>query len=174
MKIFQMMGLSGAGKSTVAEIVKTKLLEKGHAVAVLDGDEFRKNLCPDLGFSKAHRLENIRRMGYVAHLLAQNQVIVIIAAINPYNEMRKELAEKYLAKTIFVDCDIPTLLERDTKGLYKRAFLPIHHPDYLANLTGINADFEIPIRPDLVLNTSSESIEESSEKLLTYILKCLI
>lgn len=173
MKIFQMMGLSGAGKSTIAYEVKSKLEKKGLLIEVLDGDVFRKNLCSDLGFSQQDRFENIRRMGYVASLLAKNNIIVLISAINPYEKIRKELIEKYQAKTVLIDCDIKILSKRDTKGLYKRAFLPQNHPDHLPNLTGINDVFEMPLRPDLVLNTSLENLEESSEKLVTYILKCL-
>jgi adenylylsulfate kinase len=168
-----MMGLSGAGKSTIAYKVKTKLQEKGLMIEVLDGDVFRKHLCSDLGFSKKDRFENIRRMAYVASLLANNNVIVLISAINPYDEIRKELVEKYQAKTVFIDCDINTLSLRDTKGLYKRAFLPQTHPDHLANLTGINDVFEIPSNPDLVLNTSLENEEESTEIFVSFILKCL-
>lgn len=170
MNIFQMTGLSGAGKSTIALNVKAKLIEKGFAIEILDGDVFRKNLCSDLGFSKKDRNENIRRMGFVANLLAQNKVIVIISAINPYEEIRQELAQKYQAKTIFVECDIQTLQQRDTKGLYKRAFLPKNHPDCIHNLTGINDTFEMPISPDLVVNTASESIEESTSKVVDFIL----
>lgn len=171
MNIFQMTGLSGAGKTTIAQNVKAKLIEKGYAIEILDGDVFRKNICPDLGFSKKDRNENIRRMAFVANLLAQNKVIVIISAINPYNEIRQELTKIYQAKTIFVECDIQTLQKRDTKGLYKRAFLPKKHPESIHNLTGINDTFEIPISPDLVVNTASESIEESTSKVVDFILK---
>ena len=170
MNIFQMTGLSGAGKSTIALNVKAKLIEKGYTIEVLDGDVFRKNLCPDLGFSKEHRCENVRRMGFVANLLAQNKVIVIIAAINPYEKIRQELFEKYQAKTIFVECNIQILQQRDTKGLYKRAFLPKNHPDCIHNLTGINDTFEIPKNPDLTINTALESIDESTSKVVDFIL----
>lgn len=170
MRIFQMTGLSGAGKSTIALNVKAKLIEKGYATEVLDGDVFRKNLCPDLDFSKEHRCENVRRMGFVANLLAQNKVIVIISAINPYEEIRQELFEKYQAKTIYIECDIQTLQQRDTKGLYRRAFLPKSHPDCIHNLTGINDTFEIPKTPDLSVNTATESIDESTSKVVDFIL----
>lgn len=170
MNIFQMTGLSGAGKTTIAQNVKAKLIEKGYAIEILDGDIFRKNLCSDLGFSKKDRNENIRRMGFVANLLAQNKVIAIISAINPYDEIRQELTQKYQAKLIYVKCDMATLRKRDTKGLYERAFLPENHPDKLRNLTGVNDTFEIPENPDLVLNTSEETLEDSLKKVLDFIL----
>jgi len=171
MKIFQMTGLSGAGKTTIAQNVCKELKSRGYPIEILDGDFFRNNICKDLGFSKADRLENIRRMGFVASLLSKNGVMVIIAAINPYEEGRKELAEKYQAKTIFVDCDIQTLRKRDTKGLYKKAFLPDTHPEKIHDLSGVNDTFEIPENPDLVLDTSNDKLEESLEKIMEFILK---
>lgn len=173
MKIFQMTGLSGAGKTTIASNVKTKLIEKGYSVEVLDGDVFRKKLCPDLGFSKQDRHENIRRMGFVASLLAQHHIIVIISAINPYESVRQELAEMYQAKTVFINCDIQTLLQRDTKGLYARAFLPETHADRVNNLTGINDTYEVPVEPDLIIDTHKEEIETSVQKILKFITESL-
>lgn len=169
MKIFQMTGLSGAGKTTIAQNVKAKLIKKGYAIEVLDGDVFRKNLCPDLGFSKQDRNENIRRIGFVASILAQNNIIVLISAINPYECIRQELTEQYQAKTVFINCDIQTLLKRDTKGLYTRAFLPDNHVDKINNLTGVNDTYEAPIHPDLTINTHQEDIETSVQKILKFI-----
>ncbi|MFY7908857.1 MAG: adenylyl-sulfate kinase [Emticicia sp.] len=170
MRIFQMTGLSGAGKTTIASNVKSILIEKGYAVEVLDGDVFRRNLCPDLGFSKQDRNENIRRMGFVANLLAQNNIIVLISAINPYESVRQELVERYQAKTVFVNCEIQTLLKRDTKGLYARAFLPKNHIDKINNLTGVNDTYEVPIHPDLTIHTHQESIEASVQRILKFII----
>lgn len=168
--IFQMTGLSGAGKTTIATHVREKLLQKGYKVEVLDGDIFRKNLGNGLGFSKEDRCENIRRMGYVAHLLAQNDVVCILAAINPYEEIRNELTIKYQARTIFVSCDLQILKQRDTKGLYKRAFLPENHPDKILNLTGVNDPFDTPDTPDLLIQTDTESIDSASQKVVDFIL----
>ena len=169
MPLFQMTGLSGAGKSSIANLLKSKLLAMNLKVEIIDRDEFRKTLCADLGFSKEDRIENIKRLGFVANLLSRNKIITIIAAINPYNVARNDLKSLYDAKLIYVKCDVETLRKRDTKGLYQRAFLPENHPDKIHNLTGVNDTFEIPENPDLVIDTSEESLEESLEKVLGFI-----
>lgn len=166
-----MTGLSGAGKSTLANLLKDRLLAMNNKVEIIDGDEFRKTLCADLGFSKEDRIENIKRLGFVANLLSRNEIITIIAAINPYNDARNELKTLYNAKLIYVKCDVETLRQRDTKGLYKRAFLPENHPNKINNLTGVNDTFEIPKNPDLVIDTSEECLEDSLKKVLGFILK---
>ncbi len=168
--IFQMTGLSGAGKSTLSEMVQLKLIELGYKTEIIDGDFYRKNLCKDLGFSKEDRIENIRRLGFVANILAKNKIISIIAAINPFEEIRNELKTKYGAKVIFIDCDLETLTKRDTKGLYKKALLPDNHTDKIFNLTGINDPFNVPIKPDLLISTSELSIVLASQKLIEFIL----
>ncbi len=171
MPLFQMTGLSGAGKSSIANLLKDKLLAMDLKVEIIDGDEFRKTLCADLGFSMEDRIEHIKRLGFVANILSRNEIITIIAAINPYNIARNELKERYNAKLIYVRCDVETLRKRDTKGLYQRAFLPETHPDKIHNLTGVNDTFEIPKNPDLVIDTSEETLEDSLEKILDFILK---
>ncbi|MEY4540119.1 MAG: adenylyl-sulfate kinase [Bacteroidota bacterium] len=122
MPLFQMTGLSGAGKSSIANLLKDRLLAMSLKVEIIDGDEFRKTLCSDLGFSKEDRIENIKRLGFVANLLSRNEIITVIAAINPYDVARNELKERYDAHLIYVKCDVETLRKRDTKGLYERAF----------------------------------------------------
>lgn len=171
MPLFQMIGLSGAGKSSIANLLKNRLLAMNLKVEIIDGDEFRKSLCADLGFSKDDRIENIKRLGFVANLLSRNEIITIIAAINPYNVARNELKALYNAKLIYVKCDVETLRKRDTKGLYKRAFLPENHPNKIHNLTGVNDIFEEPQNPDLVIDTSQETVEESLEKVLDFVLQ---
>jgi adenylylsulfate kinase len=171
MPLFQMTGLSGAGKSSIANLLKDRLLAINIKVEIIDGDEFRKTLCADLGFSKEDRIENIKRLGFVANLLSRNEIITIIAAINPYNLARNELKERYDAKLIYVKCDVETLRQRDTKGLYERAFLPENHPDKIHNLTGVNDTFETPENPDLVIDTSEENLEDSLRKVLDFILQ---
>ncbi len=173
MVLLQMTGLSGAGKTTISGHVKEHLQQIGYKVELIDGDVFRKTLCKDLGFSKEDRCENIRRMGFVADILTRNNIIVIIAAINPYEEVRRELREKYGAKTIWVSCAIETLKQRDTKGLYRRAFLPENDPEKINNLTGVNDVFEIPENADLVLDTAQESVAQSVQKVINFILKTL-
>jgi adenylylsulfate kinase len=174
MLIVQMTGLSGAGKSSLARAVQQQLRDAGFLVEILDGDEYRKNLCPDLGFSTADRQENIRRLGFVAHVLARNRVVALIAAINPYENARQALQQAYPnVRTVWVNCPLEVLRQRDTKGLYRRAALPDSHPDKLSNLTGVNDPFEPPQTPDLVLNTHEETLEQSAKRLLEFVLKSL-
>jgi len=168
--IIQLCGLSGAGKSTLAGMVKQQLQATGIATEVIDGDDYRNMLCRDLGFSKADRCENIRRLGFVANKLSVHGIVVIISAINPYNEIRAELASSYAnVHTVFIDCTIPVLTKRDTKGLYKRAMLPDGHPDKLCNLTGVNDPFDIPSSPDLHIRTSHRKKETCAAELFSFI-----
>lgn len=171
MLFVQMTGLSGSGKSTIAYGVKNLLENKGFRIEVIDGDYFRRSLFKELGYSKADREENIRRLGIICNLLVTNDVITILAAINPYESIRNELKIKYKSvKTVWINCDLKTLIERDTKGLYARAMLPQTHPQHLPNLTGINDPYEIPDCPDLQINTGKEDILESTNKLSDFIL----
>jgi adenylylsulfate kinase len=170
MLFIQLTGLSGAGKSTIAGGVKKLLETSGLRVEVVDGDIYRKKLCPDLGFSKEDRNENIRRLGFVSNKFAANGIISILAAINPYEEIRKELSLfGPHVRTVWIDCDLDTLIERDPKQLYKKAMLPDDHPDKIYNLTGVNDPYEPPENPDLVINTANESEEVSIRMLFDYI-----
>src|SRR5271156_1890659 len=111
-------GLSGAGKSTLGNLVAEELRARGHRVEVLDGDEIRTNLSKGLGFSKEDRDTNIRRIGYVAKLLARNGVIAITAAISPYREIRDEVRKSHdRFVEVYVKCSLDKLVERDVKGL---------------------------------------------------------
>jgi adenylylsulfate kinase len=168
--IIQLCGLSGAGKSTLARTVETMLKRKSYAVEVIDGDEYRKTLCYGLSFSKNDRLENMRRMAFVAGQLSKHGIIAIICAINPYEEMRKEVTATYPhTKLIHVDCSIETLKIRDTKGLYRKAFLPSGHPEKIQNLTGINDHFDIPADPDLYVNTDVQTIDDCAGVIARFI-----
>tara|TARA_A100001515_G_C4583714_1_gene213818 strand:+ start:714 stop:1445 length:732 start_codon:yes stop_codon:yes gene_type:complete len=170
----QMTGLSGSGKTTIARLVQQRLRKKGLQVEVIDGDEYRAGICQDLGFSKEDRNTNIKRLGFVSKVLARNGVISIISAINPYDEVRKELNQlEDNFKTVYISCDLKTLKQRDTKGLYRKALLPDGHPEKIYNFTGISDPFEEPINPDLMINTSNEDIEHSSYKLENFILKAI-
>ena len=166
MLFIQLTGLSGSGKSTIAKGVKELLKSNDMHVEVIDGDIYRKKLCPDLGFSKEDRHENIRRLGFVSNKFAVNGIVSILAAINPYEEIRKELSMYGPhVKTVWINCDLDILIQRDTKQLYKKAMLPDDHPDKVKNLTGVNDPYESPENADLIINTGFES-EESSIKLL--------
>jgi adenylylsulfate kinase len=170
--IIQLCGLSGSGKTTLARRVQGLLRARHISLALVDGDEYRKTLCAGLGFSRADRNSNIRRLAAEAgRLLAAGHAIVLIAAINPYEDVRQEIRSSYPnVKTVFLDCSLETLVNRDTKGLYRRALLPDDHPGKISNLTGINDPFERPAGPDLVIHTDRQSVEEASRELLKFIL----
>jgi adenylylsulfate kinase len=169
--IIQFCGLSGSGKSTIAGKVKELLLEKNIQVEIIDGDEYRKVLCADLGYSREDRYTNIRRLAFVAGKLSSYNIVTIICAINPYEVIREEVRTQYTGvKTVFIDCSMEVLLERDTKGLYKKAMLPDNHPDKVHNLTGVNDPFDMPGNPDLVIRSDRESAEESAARLMEFIL----
>lgn len=166
----QMTGLSGAGKSTIANAAKPKLEALGYRVEIIDGDEYRKSLSRGLGFSKEDRNENIRRLGFVGKVLARNGVVAVMAAINPYNDIREELcANDPSCKLVHVACDIPTLCGRDPKGLYKKALLPDSDPQKIKNFTGISDPYEAPLSPDLVLNTAAQTLDESVVAFVTFV-----
>lgn len=168
--IIQFCGLSGSGKTTLASKAKEFFSKRKIDIEVIDGDEYRKFLCSDLGYSKSDRNTNIRRLAFVASKLVQYNIIPIICAINPYDEVRKEVANSYMAvKTIYIKCGLDELMKRDTKGLYSKAMLPEGHPDKVINLSGVNDPFEIPASPDLIIETDKEAISESILKLIKFI-----
>ncbi|MEO6523469.1 MAG: adenylyl-sulfate kinase [Mucilaginibacter sp.] len=169
MLIIQFTGLSGGGKTTISTRFKQLMEQQNHTVEIIDGDTYRNTLCKDLGFSKADRQENIRRLGKVAAQLAPQTSVVIIAAINPYQQVRHELKTNYGVKTVWINCDIDELLKRDTKGLYKRALLPNEHPNKIYNLTGINDTYDAPIDHDLQINTHIETLQQSVDKLMDFV-----
>src|ERR1044072_1017306 len=156
-------GLSGAGKTTLARLLEPELQKRGYKVEVLDGDLVRTNLSKGLGFSKEDRDTNIRRIGFVCHLLARNDVIAIAAAISPYREVRDELREdlKNFVE-VYVACPIPVLAERDVKGAYKKA-LAVD----IKNFAGIDDPYEAPTSPEVVVHSDLETPEESLAKILS-------
>ena len=155
-------GLSGAGKSTLANLVADELKKRGHRVEILDGDEVRTNLSKGLGFSKEDRDTNIRRIGYVCRLLARNGVIAISAAISPYREVRDEVRSGHdRFFEVFMRCSLDKLVERDVKGLYKKALA-----GEIGSFTGVSDPYEEPLSPELVLDSGLESVEQSFERLI--------
>lgn len=155
-------GLSGAGKSTIANALKPELERRGRHVELLDGDEVRTHLSKGLGFSKEDRDTNIRRIGYVAKLVSRSGGVAITAAISPYREVRDELrAQTPAFVEVFVRCPLDTLVDRDTKGLYKKAIA-----GEIANFTGVSDPYEEPLHPDVVCDTSRESLQQSLSKVI--------
>lgn len=169
MLFIQMTGLSGSGKTTLAYQAKNKLIKERYQVEVIDGDEFRRHLCSDLGFSKADRIENIRRLGRIGHHFAYSGVIAIMSAINPIQQIREELITP-ISRLVWIDCSLEIVRQRDTKGLYNRADLPVSHPGKIKNLSGYGDVFETPTRYDLRIDTSCETEEKSTQKFLHFIL----
>lgn len=159
-------GLSGAGKSTLAEYLTPILHACGKKVEILDGDEVRENLSKGLGFSKEDRDTNIRRIGFVANMLARNGVVAITAAISPYREIRDENRKRSQAPfiEIYVEAPLAVVEERDTKGLYKKARAGI-----IKQFTGISDPYEEPLKAEVTVHTGSESIEQSARKILEYL-----
>ncbi len=171
MLLVQLTGLSGSGKTTVANLVKENFAARNIQIEVIDGDEYRNTLCKGLGFSFEDRVENLRRLGFVAKLLLKHNVISIISAINPFESVRQELASySPKVRTVWLNCSVETLIERDAKGLYRKAMLPDGDPDKVYHFTGISDPYEIPKKPDLVINTDEETPEESARKLVEFIL----
>jgi sulfate adenylyltransferase/3'-phosphoadenosine 5'-phosphosulfate synthase len=150
-------GLSGAGKSTIANALKSELEARGRHVELLDGDEVRTHLSKGLGFSKEDRDTNIRRIGYVARLVARSGGVAITAAISPYRDVRDEVrAQTPGFVEVFARAPLDTLVERDVKGLYKKAIA-----GEIANFTGVSDPYEEPLHPEVVCDTSRESPDQS-------------
>ncbi len=155
-------GLSGSGKTTIAQIVEHKLLDAGVPIEILDGDVVRENLSKGLGFSKEDRDVNIRRIAFVAHLLQRNGAFVITAAISPYRAIRNE-ARAMIKDFVEVYAEAPLEVceERDVKGLYAKA-----RAGEIKGFTGIDDPYEPPSSPEVVCNTAEETPEESAQKVL--------
>ena len=163
-KIIWFTGLSGAGKSTIANILDQKLFALGNHTVLLDGDNVRHGLNRDLGFTEADRVENIRRAGEVAKLMVDSGLIVICSFISPYKaerEMVRSLVGKGEFIEVFVDTPIEECFRRDPKGLYSKA-----KAGKIKNFTGVDAPYEIPERPEVRLNTVNRSAEELAEQVL--------
>ncbi len=173
MILIQFTGLSGSGKTTLAENVRHLLLQNNYEAEIVDGDVYRQTICKDLGFSKEDRCENVRRLFNVGRNLIKERKIVLMSVINPYEHLRNELRSFEFVKTVFLDCAISNLIERDPKGLYRRALLPENHVDKIRNFTGITDAYETPQKADLVLKTDSETVSVSTHKLYNFIISNL-
>ncbi|MBE9041959.1 adenylyl-sulfate kinase [Oscillatoriales cyanobacterium LEGE 11467] len=155
-------GLSGAGKTTITKAVAEKLTSQGCKLEILDGDIVRENLTKGLGFSKEDRDINVRRIGFVSHLLTRNGVIVLVSAISPYRAVREELKEKIGDFVeVFVNAPLNVCEDRDVKGLYKKA-----RTGEIPQFTGVSDPYEPPTNPTLECRTDLEEEEESVTKVL--------
>jgi adenylylsulfate kinase len=158
-------GLSGAGKSTIANIVVDELRGRDRKVELLDGDEVREHLSRGLGFSQADRDENVRRIGWVASVLARNGVVSITAAISPYRAVRDEV-RGWTAN--FVEIHVATSLEecetRDVKGLYARA-----RAGEIPEFTGVSDPYEAPMAPEITLETTGRTPEQSAAEVVAWL-----
>jgi len=153
-------GMSGAGKSTTARLLEKRLREAGARVEVLDGDLIRTYLSKGLGYTREDRIENIKRIGFVCELLSRNGVVAIIAAIAPYREARDEMRSRIQNFVeVYVKCPLDVLITRDDKGLYKKALA-----GEVAHFTGISAPYEEPLHPEVTIDSSVESPQESASK----------
>lgn len=153
-------GLSGAGKTTIGNMIAERLRASGAKVEILDGDVIRTNLSKGLGFSKEDRDTNIRRIGFVSQLLARNGVVCIVAAISPYKALRDEIrdtVDNFIE--VYAACDLDELIRRDIKGLYRMAI-----DGKIENFTGISDPYEPPDNPEIIFRSDSETPEQSAEK----------
>ena len=158
-------GMSGAGKSTVSDLLIARLRGVSAKVESLDGDIVRTNLSDGLGFSREDRDTNVQRIGFVAELLSRNGVIVVVAAISPYRAAREAVKSRIPNFVeVFMDCPLEVLAARDVKGLYKKALA-----GELVSFTGISDPYEAPLKPDVTLRSDEETLDQSLSKLWSHI-----
>jgi len=156
-------GLSGSGKTTITKALEPELKARGCKVEILDGDVVRTNLSKGLGFSQEDRDTNIRRIGFVAHLLSRNGVVAMTAAISPYRAIRDEIrAMEPNFVEVYVTAPLEVCEGRDVKGLYAKA-----RAGEIKGFTGIDDPYEEPVNPEIICYTERESVEESVKKVLT-------
>ena len=167
-KVIWFTGLSGSGKSTIAEGLEKLLFDQGFHTMILDGDNVRSGINKNLGFIEEDRTENIRRIGEVAKLFLNNGVITLCSFVSPTEEIRKQV-QHIVGDADFIEIFVDTPLEvceqRDVKGLYKKA-----RAGEIKNFTGIDALFEPPIDPGLIIKTKNQSIEESINEAFEFII----
>jgi bifunctional enzyme CysN/CysC len=162
-------GLSGSGKSTIANLLEKRLNDGGSHTYLLDGDNVRSGLNRDLGFTDADRVENIRRVAEVAHLMVDAGLIVIVSFISPFRAERafaRSLFSPEEFMEVFIDAPIEECIRRDPKGLYAKA-----HKGQISNFTGIDSVYEAPEVPDVRLRTAEESADRCVEQLLVVLKK---
>ena len=160
-------GLPSSGKSTLAKVLRDEIEKKNRHVEILDGDEVRLRLSKGLGFSKEDRDENIRRISYVAKIITRCGAVALTCAISPYKSVRQEARQEIQDFIeVFVDCELDECVKRDVKGLYKKAL-----SGEIKNFTGISDPYEKPDNPEIIVNTSSETIEQSLKIIVNGLVK---
>ena len=166
-KIIWLTGLSGSGKSTIANLIEKKLIAKGRHSYLLDGDNVRHGLNKDLGFTDADRVENIRRVAETANLMLDAGLIVITSFISPFR------AERDMARTlfdddefieVFVHASLEVCEQRDPKGLYKKA-----RAGQIKNFTGLDSPYENPLKPELVIDTIEITVEQAADRIIKFV-----
>ena len=159
------MGRPAAGKSTLASRVGDRLVESGHQIENLDGDDIRKHLHPDLGFSREDRRTNNRRTAYIAKLLNRNDIPVIVGMITPFRNSQQQAREIIETEgefvLIYVKCSVETAEKRDPKNLYQKA-----REGKIEKFTGINHPFQEPLHPDIVVDTEKQSVQAGVERVV--------
>jgi len=162
------MGRPAAGKSTLAKQVETVLRERGVRLENLDGDEIRTNLHPDLGFTKEERAINNRRTAFISKLLNRNGIATIVAMITPFRDAQqtaREIVEEHANFVlIYVKCSVETAANRDPKGLYERA-----KSGKIDNFTGVSHPFQEPIKPDIIIDAETQSVDECVKEVLDHV-----
>ena len=164
---FWLTGLSGSGKSTLAGALEKRLHEMGYLTYLLDGDNVRHGLNKDLGFSDEDRVENIRRIGEMAHLFVDGGTIVLSAFISPFKEERqlvRNLLEKDEFIEVFLDTPLTVCEERDVKGLYQKA-----RNGEIKNFTGIDSEYQVPESPEISIQTHTMTLDESVDQIVAYL-----
>ena len=163
--ILWLTGLSGAGKSTVSAAIAPLLEARGKRVELLDGDVVRTHLSKGLTFSREDRDVNVRRIGWVADLVARHGGVALVAAISPFREVRDEVKRTYAnVVEVYVNASVDECARRDVKGLYARAMR-----GEIANFTGVSDPYEPPTSPDVELRTAEETIDESAAKIVRHL-----
>lgn len=161
-------GLSGSGKSTIANVVEQKLFEKGVKTYTLDGDNIRKGINSDLTFAPEDRTENIRRIAEISNLMIDAGVVTLAAFVSPYKKDRlniKNIVKDDNFVEIYINTSVEECERRDVKGLYKKA-----RAGEIKNMTGISAPYEAPENPDIEIKTEEVSVEDAANKIVEYIL----
>lgn len=163
--VIWLTGLPGSGKTTIANNLELKLRRRGAKVELLDGDVVRKQLSPDLGFTKEDREKHAMRVVYLCKLLSRNGILSIVSLISPYREFRRyarsEINTDNNFVEVYVNCSLETCIARDPKGLYKKALA-----GEIKDLTGLQDPYEEPQNPEIIVYTEQESVDQSAEKIL--------